>query len=78
MLLFLLQDQVPPFPSETALSIVQEELGAPLENIFDSFDHEPIAAASLGISLNYPKCSYESPELSLLRFTSCPTDTLVK
>ncbi|XP_030463252.2 protein ACTIVITY OF BC1 COMPLEX KINASE 8, chloroplastic isoform X1 [Syzygium oleosum] len=43
-----LQDQVPPFPSETALSIVQEELGAPLENIFDSFDYEPIAAASLG------------------------------
>ncbi|KAF8019093.1 hypothetical protein BT93_H3846 [Corymbia citriodora subsp. variegata] len=43
-----LQDQVPPFSSETALSIVQEELGAPLENIFDSFDYEPIAAASLG------------------------------
>ncbi|XP_030527421.1 protein ACTIVITY OF BC1 COMPLEX KINASE 8, chloroplastic [Rhodamnia argentea] len=43
-----LQDQVPPFPSETALSIVQEELGAPLENIFDRFDYEPIAAASLG------------------------------
>ncbi|GAY63485.1 hypothetical protein CUMW_225980 [Citrus unshiu] len=42
------EDQVPPFPSETAVSIVEEELGAPLDDVFERFDVEPIAAASLG------------------------------
>ena len=43
-----LQDRVPPFPTATAYSIIQAELGASLESMFASIGPEPVAAASLG------------------------------
>jgi len=43
-----LQDTVPPFDAASARCIVEQDLGAPLEQLFDSFALEPIAAASLG------------------------------
>jgi ubiquinone biosynthesis protein len=42
-----LQDQVPPFPGETARQLVAEALGAPVEQLFRRFDTEPLAAASI-------------------------------
>ncbi len=42
-----LQDQVGPFPFTQVKEIVEEELGAPLEQHFSSFDTVPIASASL-------------------------------
>lgn len=41
-----LQDQLPPFPVEQAKAMVEAELGAPLEALFESFS-EPVAAASI-------------------------------
>ncbi|MCC2638748.1 MAG: hypothetical protein K0Q68_2467 [Moraxellaceae bacterium] len=42
-----LQDQVPPFPSRQAVSIVEQELKAPLAQKFARFDEQPLAAASI-------------------------------
>jgi len=42
-----LQDQLPPFPSEQARAIIEEEFGVPLAQLFDHFDSESIAAASI-------------------------------
>ncbi len=43
-----LQDNLPPFKHEQALQILEEDLGAPAEQIFEEFPNSPIAAASLG------------------------------
>lgn len=43
-----LQDEVPPFPSQQARAIIESELRARIEDIFEGFEDQPIAAASLG------------------------------
>ena len=42
-----LQDTVPPEPWKSIQAQVESELGAPLEELFTTFDPDPIAAASL-------------------------------
>ena len=42
-----LQDRLPPSPGREARAIVEDELGAPVEELFASFDDEAVAAASI-------------------------------
>ncbi len=42
-----LRDQVPPEPFPAIRSVVEADLGRPLEEVFARFDREPIAAASI-------------------------------
>jgi predicted unusual protein kinase regulating ubiquinone biosynthesis (AarF/ABC1/UbiB family) len=43
-----LQDQVPPEPAGAAREVVEAELGQPVDELFQEFEDEPMAAASLG------------------------------
>jgi predicted unusual protein kinase regulating ubiquinone biosynthesis (AarF/ABC1/UbiB family) len=43
-----LQDEVPPEDFVAIRKLAEEELGAPLEELFERFDSNPLAAASLG------------------------------
>lgn len=42
-----LQDQVPPFPGEVAVTLVERELGMTLAQAFADFDNRPLASASI-------------------------------
>ena len=42
-----LQDEVPPEPFEVIRGVVESELGRPLDAVFQRFEREPVAAASL-------------------------------
>lgn len=42
-----LQDQVPPFPSSQAISILERVYGKPLIEVFAEFDETPVASASV-------------------------------
>ncbi len=42
-----LQDEVPPFPFQEVVRTIREDLGASPEDIFDSIERTPVAAASI-------------------------------
>lgn len=41
-------DRLAPFPNHEAMSVIEEELGQPLDVMFSEISEDPIAAASLG------------------------------
>lgn len=43
-----LQDSVPAFPNEIAFARIEKELGRKINQVYEEFDIEPVAAASLG------------------------------
>ncbi|KAF3969324.1 hypothetical protein CMV_006874 [Castanea mollissima] len=43
-----LHDQIPPFPRNVAMKIIEEEFGSPVESFFSYISTEPVAAASFG------------------------------
>lgn len=43
-----LQDQVPADPPEDIIRVVEQELGEKVDDLFEEFEREPVAAASLG------------------------------
>jgi len=42
-----LQDQVPPFPSAAAAAEIERSLGRPINTVFATFEHDPVASASI-------------------------------
>ena len=45
--LALLQDRVPPYPSDEAVAEIEQSFGRPLDQIFGSFEPVPVASASV-------------------------------
>lgn len=42
-----LQDRVPPFPSDQAVAVIERSLGSTVAALFESFQQEPLASASI-------------------------------
>ena len=51
-----LQDEVPPFPGEIAVAILNEAYGKPVDEVFERFDTEPFAAASIAQEIGRASC----------------------
>lgn len=45
--LSLLQDSIPPFPTDEAIAIIEQDFECRLSDLFSFFDKEPVAAASI-------------------------------
>lgn len=50
-----LQDRLEPFPTPTAMALIEEELGAKIGQVFSELSARPVAAASLGQVRRLPR-----------------------
>jgi len=71
-----LQDQLPPFPTTTALAIIEEELGRCVAEMFSEISPEPVAAASLGQVFQARLRTGEAVAVKVQRPNLLPTLTL--
>ncbi|KAJ4828689.1 hypothetical protein Tsubulata_030758 [Turnera subulata] len=58
-----LHEQIPPFPRATAVEIIEEELGSPINSFFSYISDEPVAAASFGQV--YRACTLDGCDVAL-------------
>ncbi len=61
-----LQDRVPPDAPNRITAVIEAELGAPVTELFDEFETEPVAAASLG-QVHRAKVGDETVAVKVLR-----------
>lgn len=71
-----LQDQLPPFPTPQAFSIIEEELDRSIDDIFSEISPQPVAAASLGQVYRARLRSGEEVAVKVQRPNLLPTLTL--
>lgn len=71
-----LQDQLPPFSTELAFQIIEQELGRSLKEIYSQISPQPVAAASLGQVYQANLYSGEEVAVKVQRPNLLPTLTL--
>lgn len=65
--LSLLQDKVAPFDSAAATAAIEHELGRSIDQVFNDFDYEPLAAASVAQVHSVTLLDGESAVIKVLR-----------
>ncbi len=74
--LVTLQDQLPPFPNAIAFAIIEAELEAPVDEVFQEISPRPVAAASLGQVYRARLHTGEEVAVKVQRPNLLPTITL--